>query len=411
MNAPFKSCRLACGWTHAELAERVCAEVEQATGHRPAVDAQAISRIERGEIRWPRAATRRALVALLGAGSETEIGLYPKRTHRDAEKDEATNRRDFLALAGTTVPFVTTAPHARQVGAVELDEMRAKFIRLQDLDNLVGGGDTFHLYISELARTQQLLRHASYSAATRVGLTELAGEQAQQAGWAAFDAGFPNQAFSLYAYSHRAAKEAGNLELAANALIQIAYATGDRNAVATADAACAAVGPDAPAQARALLAARRAWSLATIGDRDNAARALDAAASALDSDMSRPAAKWFAWMTHAELDIMIGRVWSVLHDPGKALAPLQRALDSYPDPWTRDKALYMTWLADSYLDAGNVEEAIRITENALTLAEKVASVRPLARVRQVARRAAGTPGGDQLRERAIAARVPTPARL
>ncbi|MCC3328679.1 hypothetical protein LK455_13325 [Nocardia abscessus] len=388
----------------------MCTEIEGATGHRPAVDAQAISRIERGEIRWPRTATRQALMALLGAGSESELGLYPKRTHRDAEKDEATKRRDFLALAGISIPL-TTAIAPSRVGAMELGEMRHRFTRLQDLDNFIGGGDTFHLYFSELARTEHVLRHANYNPTTRVGLTELAGEQAQQAGWAAFDAGFRDHALSLYSYSHRAATEAGNLELAANALIQTAYATGDRDAVSAADAACIALGPDAPPQARALLESRRAWSLATIGDRDNAARALDAAADALDREAFRPAAKWFAWMNRDELDIMIGRVWSLLHNPEKAMAPLQRALDSYPDPWTRDKALYMTWLADAHLDVGNVEEALSITQNALTLAGKVASVRPLARVRQVARRAAGLPGGDSLWARAAVVQVPTPAQL
>ncbi|MEU1550220.1 hypothetical protein [Nocardia sp. NPDC005745] len=410
MNELFKSRRLAHDWTHAELAALVCAEIENATGHRAAVDAQAISRIERGEIRWPRTATRQALMAVLKAGSESEIGLYPKRTRRDAEKDEATKRRDFLALAGMSIPL-TTAAAPNRVGAAELDEMRHKFTRLQDLDNLIGGGDTFHLYFSELARTEHVLRHANHSSAIRVQLTELAGEQAQQAGWAAFDAGFPDHALSLYSYSHRAATEAGNLELAANALIQTAYATGDRDAVSAADAACTALGPDAPPQARALLESRRAWSLATIGERDNAARALDAAADALDSEASRPAAKWFAWMTRDELDIMVGRVWAVLHNPEKAMAPLQRALGSYPDPWTRDKALYMTWLADAHLDAGNAEEALSITEDALTLAGKVASVRPLARVRQVARRTVGIPGGDDLWARAATAQVPTPARL
>ncbi|MGQ4598346.1 hypothetical protein [Nocardia sp. R6R-6] len=349
-------------------------------------------------------------MALLGVGSESEIGLFPKRTRRDAEQDEATKRRNFLALAGLSVPLIGAGSPGR-VGASDLDEMRHRFTRLQDLDNLAGGGDTFHLYFSELARTEQVLRHSSYSTATQIALTELAGEQAQQAGWAAFDGGFSGQALSLYSYSHRAANESDNRELAANALIQVAYATGDREAVVAADAACSAIGRDAPAQARALLESRRAWSLATIGDSDRAARALDAAADALAQKNSRPAAKWFAWMNCNELDIMTGRVWSVLRDPDRATAPLKRALDSYPDHWSRDKALYMTWLADAYFDADNVEEALLVSEAALTLAQKVASVRPLARVQEVAQRATGVPGADQLRARAIAARAPTPTRL
>ncbi|MBF6330071.1 helix-turn-helix domain-containing protein [Nocardia transvalensis] len=65
-NDHFRSLRLAHGWTQAELAERVCVEIERITGHRPPVDAQAISRIECGEISWPRRATRQALMALFG---------------------------------------------------------------------------------------------------------------------------------------------------------------------------------------------------------------------------------------------------------------------------------------------------------------------------------------------------------
>ncbi|WP_159844533.1 XRE family transcriptional regulator [Nocardia sp. CY41] len=349
-------------------------------------------------------------MAVLGAASESEIGLYPKRTQRDAEKDEATRRRDFLAVAGVSIPLVGAGSPGR-VGAADLDEMRDRFTRLQDLDNVVGGGDTFHLYFSELTRTEQMLRHGTYSTSIHTALTELAGEQAQQAGWAAFDAGFSEHALRLYRYSHRAANEADNPELAANALIQIAYVTGEREAVVAADAACSAIGSDAPAQARALLESRRAWSLATVGERDGAARALETAARALDDETSRPAAKWFAWMNWNELDIMTGRVWSVLRDPDKATAPLNRALDSYPDQWFRDKALYLTWLADAHLDAGNPEEAMVITQKALASAEKVASARPLARVQQVAQRVAGIPGGAQLWSRARAARVPIPTRL
>lgn len=373
-------------------------------------DAQAYGRIERGEISWPRAATRRALVALLDVGNESEIGLFPKRTQRDAEKDEATRRRNFLAL-GIAAPMLAEPPG--RAGAADLDEMRDRFTRLQDLDNFLGGGDTFRLYFAELAQTEQILRRSSYSGSTQAALTQLAGEQAQQAGWAAFDAGFPAEALSLYGYSHRAAAELGNRELGANALIQIAYTTGDRPAVDAADAACSTVGADAPAKARALLESRRAWSLATAGERDHAARALDAARAALDDTESAPAAKWFAWMNHRELDIMTGRVWSVLRDPAKATAPLERALAGYPNHWARDKALYMTWLADSLLDAGDPDGALSTATDALGLAVQVASVRPLSRVSQIAHRAIGLgiPAARELGQQVAAARVPTPGRL
>lgn len=399
VNELFRSRRLAKGWTQAELAVLVCREIEFATGRSAGIDAQAISRIECGDTSWPRLATRRALVALLDAGAESEIGLYPKRTLRDAEKDNATKRRDFLAI-GVTAALVTPPPS--RVGDTEVLRARARFGRLQELDNFLGGGDTYRLYLAELTQTETMLQRSSYSPAIGRALTLLAGEQAQQSGWAAFDAGHRQEALGLYEYSRRAADEAGSPELAANALIHIAYAIGDRRSVQAADAACTALGTDASATVRALLESRRAWSRAVVGDGPGADRALEAARSALEEDDPQPAA-WAAWMTPRELDIMTGRVRALLHDP-RAVAPLEQALASYPDHWARDKALYLAALADSQLTIGDTDAATATAERALTLAATVASVRPLARLAQVAHR---MPDAGALQARVAAARPST----
>ncbi|TLF72850.1 XRE family transcriptional regulator [Nocardia cyriacigeorgica] len=389
----------------------MCDEVEHASGRRPAVDAQAISRIECGEISWPRKETRQALASLLEVGSESDLGLHPKRTRRDAERDEATKRRAFLALAGLAVT-IPDDPTLRRIGARDVDEMRQTFARLEDLDSYLGGADTFRLYVTELSRTEQILSRANAALDVRTSLTELAAEQAQQAGWAAFDAGSTDTAMKLFHYSRRAADEAESVELATNALMHISYVSRDVDCARGAEAACARIGRRAPAKVRALLESRRAWSCAVQGDGDGAARALDDARDALErADGADP--HWCAWVDEGEIDIMTGRVWSVLHRPDTATAPLERALANYPDHWARDKALYLTWLADAYLDAGDDERALGIGTQALQLSCRVASVRPLARVREVAQRctAAGIPGSQEFARCAAAARVPIPPRL
>ncbi|WP_370350173.1 helix-turn-helix transcriptional regulator [Catenulispora sp. EB89] len=78
-NERLVALRLRSGWTQAEVAELVGDAVQQATGRRPAVDAQAISRMERGEVTWPVAATRLALQAVFGVSSDADLGLFPKR--------------------------------------------------------------------------------------------------------------------------------------------------------------------------------------------------------------------------------------------------------------------------------------------------------------------------------------------
>ena len=64
-NHRLRALRLARGLTQGALAHLVCAEVEKATGHQAAVEAQTISRIERGVITWPNHETRRALRVVL----------------------------------------------------------------------------------------------------------------------------------------------------------------------------------------------------------------------------------------------------------------------------------------------------------------------------------------------------------
>lgn len=322
-------------------------------------------------------------MALLEVPTPKDLGLHPKRTHRDAEREEATKRRNFLAVSGLGMLTVTDPPS--RVGAGDVDQLRRRFGRLVGIDSYLGGGDTFRTYYSELERTERILGRSNCALSVRRALTELAAEQAQQSGWAAFDAGFTDIAVTLYTYSHRAAQEADSPELVANACIHIAYATGSTDALRAADSACETIGVEARPRAKALLESRRAWALASLGDREGAARALDAARTALLADDGTDAA-WCAWVDHAELDIMTGRVWSVLHEPEKAIAPLRAALSSYPDQWARDKALYLTWLADAYIDAGDPTTALTMAETASGLAEKVASVRPSARVWEVAQR-------------------------
>lgn len=268
----------------------------------------------------------------------------------------------------------------------EINETRVRFARLRNLDNYLGGADTFRLYLTELAHTEKVLAHSTYTNTVGIALIELAAEQAQQAGWAAFDSGHTTRAIGLQTYSHHAAEQARNSELVANALIQIAYATTTPEAVDAADAAAITMQSGASAKTAALLESRRALASASNGDAYHAEKSLDAAHTFLDRYNGEKTPHWSAWINRTELDIATGRVWAVLHEPSKAIPALQRALSTYPDHWARDKALYSSYLADAHLDARDLEQASVITEDALRLASGVASPRPLARIREVVAR-------------------------
>ncbi|MBI3686070.1 MAG: helix-turn-helix transcriptional regulator [Actinobacteria bacterium] len=318
------------------------------------------------------------------------------------------NRRSFLTVAGIVLADV--AP--RHVGLRDVDEMREMFARLRDLDNHLGGADTYRLYSSELARTEHALDHSHYNSSTRDALASLAAEQAQQAGWAAFDAGHTEPALRLYRYSRYAAVEGKSDDLAANALIHISYAAATPHSVDAADAACGG-SSTASARTRALLESRRAWSLAATGDADGASRALDQARDALGDADGAPSPHWSGWMDSTELDLMAGRVWCVLRDFCRAVPALETALATYPDGWARDKALYTLHLADAYLEQGQLDQATTVAMNAVCLAAPVASARPVAYAKRISRRLTDlkAPGAPHLADRLTRINPPIPASL
>jgi hypothetical protein len=73
---------------------------------------------------------------------------------------------------------------------------------------------------------------------------------------------------------------------------------------------------------------------------------------------------------------MTGRCWSELRRPLRAVPVLETALANFSDAHARDKALYSSWLADSYIDAGEVEQAVEVVSSSLTVMRDVSSVRP-----------------------------------
>lgn len=182
-----------------------------------------------------------------------------------------------------------------------------------------------------------------------------------------------------------AAREADDGDLLGNGFAFLAYQTADRDeAAAMAAHSCAAITDSAPASVRALLYERMAWACAVANRPADTERALAAAHTALDEQQhGEQQPDWAAWVDRTELDIMTGRCWTELRRPLRAVPVLTKALGRYDDAHARDKALYLSWLADAYLTAGEIEEAAAVTGRALELSSGVASVRPRQRLTPV----------------------------
>ncbi|HET6193558.1 MAG TPA: hypothetical protein VFE59_41885 [Trebonia sp.] len=110
-----------------------------------------------------------------------------------------------------------------RVGTTTLEAIRADLGRLRRLDDHLGGADTFSLYSREAANVASLIKTGNLTTAIRRELHSIYAEQTQQAGWAAFDAGWQDKATQMFERSYEAAKEAGANDLAGNALALRSY--------------------------------------------------------------------------------------------------------------------------------------------------------------------------------------------
>lgn len=304
---------------------------------------------------------------------------------------ETVLRREFFktsAGAGLVLglPDLAQLKAGSRIGRDVPAQLRQRTERLRRLDDILGGGDTYRVYLGEYQATRTMLREHSYTEDTGRALMSVLAEQDQQAGWAAFDAGMQPDARSLYESSHQAATEAGDTALAGNALAFLAYQKIDKDrraGIETAVQACRTAGPEAAPGVRALLYERLAWAYAVAGNASETERALSTAEAALAAGDGTAQPDWAAWVDRNELQIMTGRCWTELRRPLRAVPVLEDVLTRYDDTHARDKALYLSWLADSYLAAHEIEQAAAITGRALELSAGVASVRPRKRLAPV----------------------------
>jgi transcriptional regulator with XRE-family HTH domain len=100
-NFKLRSKRLAAGITESQVAEEVARLVAAQTGRELAIDGNYVSKLERGVITWPNRAYRQAFRTLFGVANDADLGFYPSRTRRDAERMEA------MALMENGAPVMT----------------------------------------------------------------------------------------------------------------------------------------------------------------------------------------------------------------------------------------------------------------------------------------------------------------
>ncbi|MEU9607564.1 helix-turn-helix transcriptional regulator [Streptomyces sp. NPDC048057] len=132
-NEALRRRRNAQRWTQAQVAERVCAQVRAATGRDPELDANWVSRLERGAITWPSGDYRAALCAVFQVTSEAELDLSPKGSAAPEGTPAAEAPPDDVRSLGADAELsARLARHAAEtnVNALVLEQFDADVDRL-----------------------------------------------------------------------------------------------------------------------------------------------------------------------------------------------------------------------------------------------------------------------------------------
>ncbi|MCK9932422.1 helix-turn-helix domain-containing protein [Frankia sp. Mgl5] len=298
----------------------------------------------------------------------------------------------------TPPPQIAELTAGRRIGVGLARQVEGRVAQLRRLDDYVGGPDLIDLVTNELTATTTLLREGTYSETIARTLLGAVGELGQLAGWVAADAGRHESATRFLITGLRAAHAAADTPLAANLIstlsYQLANAGDPAEAVLLAQTACTGAATTVTPATRALLTDRLAWAHARVGDTTACERSLADVETHYDQHTDTDDdPEWIYWMNQREIDVMAGRCWTELNQPDRAEPRLLQGLAGYQPIHAREVALYESWLAESYIQTGDITEAARRTTHVVELDAKISSTRTADRIQIL--RARLTPYADQ----------------
>jgi tetratricopeptide (TPR) repeat protein/transcriptional regulator with XRE-family HTH domain len=338
---------------------------------------------------------------------------YPLGSKRAAAVlDMATSDDAFVATPALAVrlahewlvtepPQIVETRAGRQIGEGLTRTVERRVEQLRHMDDFIGGNDLYALVAKELRATISILKDAGYGETLGKRFLSAVGELCQLAGWTAADAGLTAIAQRYYAAGIHAAHEADNAPLAANLISSLSYLYSNvgnlGEAVLLAHTAYAGARHRASAATRALLQERIAWAHARAGELRQTQRALGEAELAYEQRNSADDPPWVYWLDRDEIDVMAGRCYTELGRPRPAEPLLRSVLDRYNEDRVRERVLYTSWLAESYVQARDIDQAAAQATRALVLSTRVNSSRSRERVQFLRRRLAGTPHARSVR--------------
>ncbi|MGW4983584.1 XRE family transcriptional regulator [Streptomyces mirabilis] len=231
---------------------------------------------------------------------------------------------------------------------------------------------------AHLATVTELLENGRYTPALGLRLHTLAASLSQTAAWHAFDLRRHTHASQSWIAGLHNAHAAGDHDMGAGLLGDLAYQAAWRRDHTTAASILghALTRAENPA-ARCLLQLRLARTLAARGDRSerrSVLRALAAAEKHLnDAGTERPA--WCAWVGAADLAVDSGQALLDLGDTARAHQLIAEGERLLPTARDKTRGVFLAYRAASYLDLKEPEPAAAAATQSLLLARRIGAPR------------------------------------
>jgi len=140
-----------------------------------------------------------------------------------------------------------------------------------------------------------------------------------------------------------------------------------------------------PANSRLRTLERVAWADAKSGDLVSCERALGQVEDNFIHTKPEDDPDWVYWLNREEIDVMAGRCYTELKQPGRAEALLKNTTSSYDNALVRENSLYLSWLAEDYILLNEIDLAAEIATRVLELGSRADSARTDERLRHLAR--------------------------
>ncbi|MDN5750144.1 MAG: hypothetical protein L0H64_16800 [Pseudonocardia sp.] len=372
-----------------ELADAVNAHLWQTTHTRYALDAHTIARYERGVVRWPSAAYRSALRAVLGVATDAQLGFRPTRRGRagadrpgpgdDVQAaDLPFDRRDVLrtGMAGLAAVAIVEAAPA---------DYRRELEHLQQLDRAQGSDRALSGVLGALTSIDTALRASR--GADRASLLGIAARSAEFAGFLYRDLGDRVRSLHWHDRAMEWAQQGDDVAMQSYVLLRKAQAAYDQrdagrmlDLTLAAGRGKAALGPGL----RAEIHQQRARGEAMLGatDRD-VRRRLDEARDELSRGAGRQAPdEPGAHYSEQLLTLQTAVCLTEAGRPAEAVVLYQRILAGGIAS-ARDDAYFRILLSTSLALSGEPDEAARTACGALPVAVATHSRRSIAEARSL----------------------------